>query len=63
MTKTILYLLLIIIFDLNLAACGTMPPSAATSPLQMPAARSSDSTKAMTGSAAQGFTLSSPEVV
>jgi phosphatidylethanolamine-binding protein (PEBP) family uncharacterized protein len=63
MTKAILYLLLIIIFDLSLAACGSMPPSAATSPLQMPEVRSGNSTKAITVSAEKSFTLSSPEVV
>jgi phosphatidylethanolamine-binding protein (PEBP) family uncharacterized protein len=54
MSKNILNLLLMIIADLSLAACGSMPPSAATATLQ---------SDAETVSAAQGFTLSSPEVV
>jgi phosphatidylethanolamine-binding protein (PEBP) family uncharacterized protein len=54
MSKNILNLLLIIIVDLSLAACGSMLPSAATATLQ---------SDAVTVSAAQGFTLSSPEVV
>ena len=63
MSKRILNLLMLIIFDLSLAACGSVPPSAATSTLQMAAGSPSVSSDAVTVSAAGGFTLSSPEVV
>jgi phosphatidylethanolamine-binding protein (PEBP) family uncharacterized protein len=53
MSKNILNLLLMIIVDLNLAACGSMPPSAVTATLQSDAVTVSD---------AKGFTLSSPAV-
>jgi phosphatidylethanolamine-binding protein (PEBP) family uncharacterized protein len=63
MSRNVLKLLLMIIVTLNPAACGSMPPSEATPTLQMSAARSSDAAGAVTVSDAQGFTLSSPEVV
>jgi phosphatidylethanolamine-binding protein (PEBP) family uncharacterized protein len=63
MPKRILNLPMLIIFGLSLAACDCMPPSAATSTLQMAAGGPSVSSDAVTDSAAEGFTLSSPEVV
>jgi phosphatidylethanolamine-binding protein (PEBP) family uncharacterized protein len=51
------------IFDLSLAACGSVPPSVVTPTVQVTAGSSSDSTNAVTVSGAKGFILSSPEVV
>jgi phosphatidylethanolamine-binding protein (PEBP) family uncharacterized protein len=63
MYKKMLNLAMLVVFSLNMLACGSMPRSAATDIHKMSAGNSSVSSDARTISSAKGFALSSPEVV
>lgn len=63
LSRNIKDLLMLIIFGVDLVACGSMPPGVATDIREVSADDASVSSDAVTVSNVESFTLSSPEVV